>query len=110
MLDPWEHVVGMGLGAVFANQLVKWDVKLKEDLEVMLNKARAANERRYFGMSSSLFFCSISLILLWVSTKSLFLMILAYEMTNTAIGLLAMKLRLHHFVFVICVFLFSSKV
>ncbi|KAH0901705.1 hypothetical protein HID58_041208 [Brassica napus] len=43
-----QHVVGIGLGAVFANQLVKWDVKLKEDLEVMLNKARAANERRYF--------------------------------------------------------------
>jgi len=50
MLDPWEHVVGMGLGAVFANQLVKWDVKLKEDLDVMLAKARAANERRYFGI------------------------------------------------------------
>lgn len=50
--------MGMGLGAVFANQLVKWDVKLKEDLEVMLDKARAANERRYFGMFSiiSLFF------------------------------------------------------
>lgn len=40
----------MGLGAVFANQLVKWDVKLKEDLDVMLAKARAANERRYFGI------------------------------------------------------------
>uniref|UniRef100_M4DWP0 Uncharacterized protein n=1 Tax=Brassica campestris TaxID=3711 RepID=M4DWP0_BRACM len=51
MRHPWEHVVGMGLGAVFANQLVKWDVKLKEDLDVMLDKARAANERRYFGMS-----------------------------------------------------------
>ncbi|VYS63321.1 unnamed protein product [Arabidopsis thaliana] len=49
MRHPWEHVVGMGLGAVFANQLVKWDVKLKEDLDVMLAKARAANERRYFG-------------------------------------------------------------
>jgi hypothetical protein len=48
MRHPWEHVVGMGLGAVFANQLVKWDVKLKEDLDVMLAKARAANERRYF--------------------------------------------------------------
>lgn len=42
--------MGMGLGAVFANQLVKWDVKLKEDLDVMLAKARAANERRYFGI------------------------------------------------------------
>ncbi|CAH2078466.1 unnamed protein product [Thlaspi arvense] len=52
MRHPWEHVVGMGLGAVFANQLVKWDVKLKEDLDVMLNKARAANERRYFGISN----------------------------------------------------------
>ncbi|CAH8337209.1 unnamed protein product [Eruca vesicaria subsp. sativa] len=49
----WEHVVGMGLGAVFANRLVKWDVKLKKDLEAMLDKARAANESRYFGMSLS---------------------------------------------------------
>lgn len=56
LLDPWEHVVGMGLGAVFANQLVKWDVKLKEDLDVMLDKARAANERRYFGISFFSFF------------------------------------------------------
>ncbi|CAL9058193.1 unnamed protein product [Musa banksii] len=21
---PWEHVLGMGLGAIFVNQLVKW--------------------------------------------------------------------------------------
>jgi hypothetical protein len=48
-LDPWEHVVGMGLGAVFVNQLVKWDEKLKEDLDKMLERAKQANERRYFG-------------------------------------------------------------
>ena len=47
--DPWEHVVGMGLGAVFVDQLVKWDAKLQEDLDKMLEKAKAANERRYFG-------------------------------------------------------------
>lgn len=60
--------MGMGLGAVFANQLVKWDVKLKEDLEVMLDKARAANERRYFGMFSiiSLFFF-VSYVLIRIS-------------------------------------------
>ncbi|OWM75155.1 hypothetical protein CDL15_Pgr012641 [Punica granatum] len=49
MRHPWEHVIGMGLGAVFVNQLVKWDAQLKEDLDKMLEKAKAANERRYFG-------------------------------------------------------------
>uniref|UniRef100_A0A0E0LKY0 Uncharacterized protein n=1 Tax=Oryza punctata TaxID=4537 RepID=A0A0E0LKY0_ORYPU len=48
MRHPWEHVVGMGLGAVFVNQLVKWDEKLKEDLDKMLERAKQANERRYF--------------------------------------------------------------
>ncbi|KAJ8460170.1 hypothetical protein OPV22_033096 [Ensete ventricosum] len=37
-----------GAGAVFVNQLVKWDEKLKADLDKMLDKAKAANERRYF--------------------------------------------------------------
>lgn len=60
--------MGMGLGAVFANQLVKWDVKLKEDLEVMLDKARAANERRYFGKSLSLwvFTCLVYCVWQWI--------------------------------------------
>ncbi|KAK9937266.1 hypothetical protein M0R45_014068 [Rubus argutus] len=49
MRHPWEHVLGMGLGVVFVKQLVKWDEKLKEDLDKMLDKAKAANERRYFG-------------------------------------------------------------
>ncbi|KAK9093265.1 hypothetical protein Syun_028176 [Stephania yunnanensis] len=49
MRHPWEHVLGMGLGAIFVNQLVKWDESLKEDLDKMLDKAKAANERRYFG-------------------------------------------------------------
>ncbi|CAN6199075.1 unnamed protein product, partial [Urochloa humidicola] len=47
MRHPWEHVLGMGLGAVFVNQLVKFDDKLKEDLDKMLERAREANERRY---------------------------------------------------------------
>ncbi|CAK9321333.1 unnamed protein product [Citrullus colocynthis] len=51
MRHPWEHLVGMGLGAVFVNQLVKWDAKLQEDLDKMLEKAKAANERRYFDFS-----------------------------------------------------------
>ncbi|CAN6545715.1 unnamed protein product [Malus baccata var. baccata] len=50
MRHPWEHVLGMGLGAVFVNQLVKWDEQLKEDLDKMLDKANAANERRYIGI------------------------------------------------------------
>lgn len=39
----------MGLGSVAVNQLVKWEVKLNEDLDKMLEKAKAANEARYFG-------------------------------------------------------------
>ncbi|CAI9772763.1 unnamed protein product [Fraxinus pennsylvanica] len=46
--DPWEHLLGMGLGAVFANQMVKWDAKSQEDLDKLLLKAKQANERRYF--------------------------------------------------------------
>ncbi|GFP87487.1 hypothetical protein PHJA_000892400 [Phtheirospermum japonicum] len=45
----------MGLGAVFANQLVKWDVKAQEDLDKLLIKANEANQRRYFGKSSFFF-------------------------------------------------------
>lgn len=41
----------MGLGVVFVNQLVKWDAQLAEDLDKMLEKAKAANERRYFGIT-----------------------------------------------------------
>ncbi|KAL7210967.1 hypothetical protein ACSBR2_013950 [Camellia fascicularis] len=48
MRHPWEHVVGMGLGVVFVTQLVKWDAQLQQDLDKMLHKAKAANERRYF--------------------------------------------------------------
>ncbi|XP_050234571.1 uncharacterized protein LOC126682850 isoform X2 [Mercurialis annua] len=48
MRHPWEHVIGMGLGSIFVNQLVKWDAQLQVDLDKMLDKAKAANERRYF--------------------------------------------------------------
>ncbi|CAA6671321.1 unnamed protein product [Spirodela intermedia] len=48
MRHPWEHVLGMGLGAVFVNQLVNWNDKLHEDLGKMIDKSKAANERRYF--------------------------------------------------------------
>ncbi|KAJ0966218.1 hypothetical protein J5N97_027356 [Dioscorea zingiberensis] len=47
MRHPWEHVLGMGLGVVFVNQLVKYDAKLKEDLDKILAKSKAANESRY---------------------------------------------------------------
>ena len=47
--DPWEHVLGMGLGALFVNQLIKFDAKAQEDLDKLLIKAKQANERRYFG-------------------------------------------------------------
>ena len=43
---------------MFVNQLVKWDAKLQQDLDKMLEKAKAANERRYFGI----FLSSLSVI------------------------------------------------
>jgi hypothetical protein len=49
VLDPWEHVIGMGLGVVFVNQLLKWEAQVEQDLDKMLAKAKAANERRYIG-------------------------------------------------------------
>ncbi|KAI5650310.1 hypothetical protein M9H77_36315 [Catharanthus roseus] len=48
MRHPWEHLLGMGLGAVAANQMVKWDAKAQEDLDKLIIKAKQANERRYF--------------------------------------------------------------
>ncbi|XP_009627501.1 uncharacterized protein LOC107794490 [Nicotiana tabacum] len=48
MRHPWEHLLGMGIGAVAANQMVKWEAKSNEDLDKLLEKARLANERRYF--------------------------------------------------------------
>ncbi|KAL1567693.1 hypothetical protein AAHA92_03146 [Salvia divinorum] len=48
MRHPWEHVLGMGLGALFVNQLIKFDAKAQEDLDKLLIKAKQANERRYF--------------------------------------------------------------
>ncbi|XP_027087997.1 uncharacterized protein LOC113783034 [Coffea eugenioides] len=48
MRHPWEHLLGMGLGVVLANQMVKWDAKAQEDLDKLLAKAKEANERRYF--------------------------------------------------------------
>ncbi|XP_020207298.1 uncharacterized protein LOC109792311 [Cajanus cajan] len=47
MRHPWEHVIGMGLGVVFVNQLFKWDAQLEIDRDKMIQKARDANERRY---------------------------------------------------------------
>jgi hypothetical protein len=39
----------MGLGVVFVNQLLKWEAQVEQDLDKMLAKAKAANERRYIG-------------------------------------------------------------
>ena len=49
MRHPWEHVVGMSLGALFTNQLVKWEAKLQEDLDRMLEDAKRANMKRFVG-------------------------------------------------------------
>lgn len=73
-LDPWEHVIGMGLGAVFVNSLVKWDEQLKQDLDKILDKAKAANERRYFGKNLP-FSYVITILRLFFLVLSLFLLI-----------------------------------
>ncbi|KAH0778133.1 hypothetical protein KY290_004560 [Solanum tuberosum] len=54
MRHPWEHLLGMGLGVVAANQMVKWEAKSNEDLDKLLEKSRLANERRYFAIVQSL--------------------------------------------------------
>ncbi|KAJ7010262.1 hypothetical protein NC653_000874 [Populus alba x Populus x berolinensis] len=75
MRHPWEHVVGMGLGVVFVNQLVKWDAQLEQDLDKMLQKAKEANERRYFvngelpGLSP--LSCKIPIIKMMISASGL---------------------------------------
>ncbi|KAJ9709423.1 hypothetical protein PVL29_001073 [Vitis rotundifolia] len=55
MRHPWEHVLAIGIGAVFGNQLVKWEAKVEEDLDKLLEKAKAANERRYIGSDEGQF-------------------------------------------------------
>ncbi|GLT98892.1 hypothetical protein SLE2022_163670 [Rubroshorea leprosula] len=47
MHHPWEHLLGMALEAVLANQFVKWEDRLKQDLDKLLLNAKEANERRY---------------------------------------------------------------
>ena len=54
-------MLALGLGAVFGNQLVKWEAKVEEDLDKLLQKAKEANERRYIGtlLSSMLLISSL---------------------------------------------------
>lgn len=55
----------MGIGAVFANQMVKWDAKSQEDLDKLLLKAKEANQRRYFGISIVYFSFWPQFMLFW---------------------------------------------
>ncbi|KAG6512076.1 uncharacterized protein LOC121976349 [Zingiber officinale] len=48
MRHPWEHALGIGLGVVFATQFVKWEARMEEDLAKTIERAKTANERRYF--------------------------------------------------------------
>lgn len=75
MLDPWEHVLGMGLGVVAVNQLLKWEAQVEQDLDKMLEKAKAANERRYIGsfLSFSAFIFLIGLTIMLFDVKVLIL-------------------------------------
>ncbi|KAJ1430518.1 complex I subunit [Sesbania bispinosa] len=59
MRHPWEHVLGMGLGVVFVNSLLKWETQLEQDLDKMLEKAKAANERRYIGCQAMLLLAAL---------------------------------------------------
>ncbi|KAF5733586.1 hypothetical protein HS088_TW16G00026 [Tripterygium wilfordii] len=49
MRHPWEHLIAMGCGSIFLNELTKFDKQIVEDTEKLVQKSRAANERRYFG-------------------------------------------------------------
>lgn len=57
-----QHLPGLGmdLGALFVNQLIKFDGKAQEDLDKLLVKAKQANERRYFGNKLHPFSLTIS--------------------------------------------------
>ncbi|XP_038679096.1 uncharacterized protein LOC119980466 [Tripterygium wilfordii] len=48
MRHPWEHLIAMGCGSIFLNELTKFDKQIVEDTEKLVQKSRAANERRYF--------------------------------------------------------------
>ncbi|XP_038877498.1 uncharacterized protein LOC120069769 isoform X3 [Benincasa hispida] len=48
MRHPWGHLVGMGLGAVFFNELVKRDARHYEALDKMFETVEAATERGYY--------------------------------------------------------------
>lgn len=61
IVDPWEHLLGIGIGVVAVNQFVKWEVKCNEDLNKLLEKSKHANERRYFGKFSSIPLLSFTL-------------------------------------------------
>ncbi|KAI3973665.1 hypothetical protein MKW92_020452 [Papaver armeniacum] len=45
---PYMRRIFVWVLELYSNQLVKWDAQLQVDLDKMLDKAKAANERRYF--------------------------------------------------------------
>ncbi len=48
-LDPWEHVLAVGLGAAFGNAMAKWEVHLQEELDKRLQEVQSANKKRFIG-------------------------------------------------------------
>lgn len=50
MRHPWEHLVGIGLGAWAGNALVKWEEQATVSLDKMLEETAAQNRRRYGGL------------------------------------------------------------
>ncbi|GAQ80497.1 hypothetical protein KFL_000550270 [Klebsormidium nitens] len=47
MREPWKHVLGAGLGAVCANEIVKFEEKTKVELEAQIEESKKANRRRF---------------------------------------------------------------
>lgn len=48
-IDPWEHLLAIGLGAGFGNAVASWEVRLQEDLDKKLQEVQSANNKRYIG-------------------------------------------------------------
>jgi len=47
MREPWKHVLGAGLGAWSANEIVKYEEKTKLELEAQIEESKKANRRRF---------------------------------------------------------------
>jgi len=49
MRNPWEHVIGIGVGVWAANGIVQFEERMAIDVEKTLEDAKAAQKRRFIG-------------------------------------------------------------